>query len=106
MWANRSEENKEFVQSLIGVLSDEKRSRLRDHLSLVKRAPWGGEKATSIGISATFALFVYGVEGLNALYEIATNDPVPTDKRDLPHFASFFSGHLKLCSPWYLLGAT
>lgn len=68
----RPEESWAFMRSLIDVLSDERQSRLSEHLALVKRSPYGGDAQEYLGMPATFGLLKYGVEGLNALHEVAT----------------------------------
>src|SRR5437879_5711068 len=83
----RVEENKEFMLSLRNVLIDEKRSQLPEHLSLAAQVPWGRHDVESWGISATYTLLMYGIEGLNALYELATIDPLPKTGFIIP-FAS------------------
>jgi hypothetical protein len=92
----RVEENREFMLPLINVLSDEKRSQLPEHLSLTMQIPWHSRDVDSWGISATYTLLMYGIEGLNALYELATLDPLPKSG-----FISFAS--ISYCAPQALL---
>jgi hypothetical protein len=72
------EQDREFALALVEVLSDEKRARLSEHISVLKQAPQRSiddedyDTIADLRVAGTLALLAYGAEGLNALYELTT----------------------------------
>jgi hypothetical protein len=70
-----SEGLREFALPLIGILRDEKRSRLSEHISLMRQAPKSDnfdedDVIFDLGMGGVVALLAYGAEGLNALSDL------------------------------------